>query len=93
MEEKAMTYTVVTMDRCSSCVAAKQLLSVCGIEYKEVDMFEGDGIETVRHLVKEAGSVPFRSLPQIFVHNEDGVTHIGGTDELKQYLKENEEGK
>jgi len=88
-----MTYTVVTMDGCSGCVAAKHLLSVCGIEYKEVDMFEGDGTEIVRHLVEEAGSVPFRSLPQIFVHDADGVTHIGGADELRQYLSDHAEGK
>ncbi len=71
-------YTVYSKNNCPSCAGAKQLLDSKGMGYTVVNCDEDP--EKLMYLVQKG----LRSVPQIF----QGDQHIGGFQELQQYLKE-----
>lgn len=68
---------VYTIDNCSYCAAAKNLLRERGLSFKEINI-DGDQ-DKIKELINKTGH---RTMPQIFI---DG-RFIGGFTELKANL-------
>lgn len=68
---------VYTMDNCSYCDAAKNLLKSKSLEFKEINITNDD--EKRFELVKKTNQ---RTMPQIFIDDQ----FIGGYTELKSHL-------
>ena len=71
-------YTLYTRQEppCSYCIEAKELLSVYGKDFYEVDISEPG----VKEMFAERG---FRTVPQVFKEDR----HIGGCSALRQELE------
>lgn len=70
-------FKIYSKKNCLACDQAKSLLDSQGHGYEVVDVMTSPTAQT---LFREKG---FRSVPQIFVDGE----HLGGFNELQQYLK------
>lgn len=80
------SYVVLGTSTCGYCTAAKDLLESRGLQYQYRDMTElnKEDYETL----SDIAGVPFRTVPQIFVqNNQDGTKYIGGFTDLKESLK------
>lgn len=76
-------FTIYSTADCSYCKAAKSLLASRHQTYEELDVMEN--AEAYEFFLEQR----FRTVPQIY-HN--GV-HIGGFDDLKDYMeRDNHEG-
>ena len=71
--------TIYTKDYCPYCKAAKSTLEHKGWEYEEIDVADNEGA-----LAEMLQRSQRRTVPQIFF----GDTHIGGYDDLEQYLSD-----
>ena len=69
--------TIYTRNGCEFCFEAKKLLTEKGLDYEEHVLNEDYSIKT---LVAVSGGT---TVPQVFMNGE----RIGGSDELKSYLK------
>lgn len=65
---------IYTSPLCGFCHAAKRLLTQKGVEFNEIDVWEGPARKP--EMIQRANGG--RTVPQIFV----GETHVGGCDEL-----------
>jgi glutaredoxin-like protein len=73
---KPMDVTVFTREGCEYCVRAKGMLNDAGIQYEELVLNRDYTEATIR-------AVSGRStVPQVFINGE----HIGGSEELEQYM-------
>lgn len=72
------TFTVYHKEYCPYCKSAKRLLSSLGWEYEEIDVTSNPGAFT--EMVARSGR---RTVPQIF----HGNIHIGGSDDLQNYVQ------
>lgn len=73
------SFTVYYKEYCPYCKAAKRLLDDLGWVYEEIDVATDIGAFT--EMVARSGR---RTVPQIFY----GDTHIGGSDDLREYVKQ-----
>lgn len=71
-------FKIYSKKNCVACDQAKSLLTSLGHGYEVVDVMTSPTAQT---LFREKG---FRSVPQVYFASE----HIGGFNELQQYLKE-----
>ncbi|TPH15564.1 glutaredoxin 3 [Litorilituus lipolyticus] len=69
--------TIYHKDYCPYCKAAKRLLFIQGIEYKEIEV-SNDAL-AFKDMVKKSGR---KTVPQIFI----GDVHLGGFDDLQARL-------
>lgn len=65
---------VYTTDYCPYCVRAKQLLTVKGVDFNEIDV-SGDDNARIELVQKAQGR---RTVPQIFINDKP----IGGFDDM-----------
>jgi len=72
--------TVFTRNGCPHCARAKGLLRDAGIEFEELRLNREYTDQTLRAVAAAT------SVPQVFIGGE----HIGGADELEQWLSKNE---
>lgn len=80
-----MEFILFTKPDCIWCKKSKELLNSSKLYFEEYIYPEDFKKE---HLIKQLG-LPENSkitLPQIFLKNEVGVTHIGGYKELEKYV-------
>jgi glutaredoxin 3 len=77
--------TIWTINNCSYCSRAKNLLEKYSIKFEERNL--SDGVWANEQLLEDAPGV--RTMPQIFI---DGK-HIGGFDDLDAYMFLNFEDK
>ena len=70
--------TIYTKSGCPNCVTAKNLLKTLNIEYKEIDIENGDRFANFVANYPEA-----RQMPQIFI----GDQRVGGLAGLQAALK------
>jgi|TARA_B100001750_G_C15018179_1_gene355655 glutaredoxin 3 len=69
-----MKVVMITGQFCGYCEAAKHLLSVRGVEYKEISAHEDEGMKIMtEHNLK--------TVPQIFINDE----LIGGYNDLQKW--------
>ena len=78
MTEEAVVYT---KDLCPYCNMAKDLLKKKNIKFKEINLISSPN--TVEEMLKKSHGR--KTVPQIFLGNK----HIGGYDNLCEYLKTN----
>jgi glutaredoxin-like protein len=76
--QKPLDVTVFTREGCEFCVRAKGLLNDAGIEFEELVLNQDYSESTLRAIA----AVP--TVPQVFING----THVGGSDELVDYLKQ-----
>lgn len=69
-------FIIISKPGCGHCTRAKAMLATRGLEYIEDLRDTEEAIEAF----KDAG---YRTFPQVF---EDGI-HIGGADDLEEYLE------
>lgn len=64
---------------CPYCVRAKKLLEEKGFQYKEIDVIKNPDLFS-----KIKSEYNVRTVPQIFIADEDGnyIYHIAGSDKL-----------
>ena len=72
--------TVFTRNGCPHCARAKGLLRDAGIEFEELRLNREYTDQTLRAVAAAT------SVPQVFIGGE----HVGGADELEQWLSKNE---
>ena len=77
---KPLDVTVFTREGCPYCVRAKGMLHDAGVQFDEL-VLNRDYSEVTLRAVAGASMVP-----QVFINGE----HIGGSDDLEQYLGEHE---
>jgi len=75
--KKPAAISVISRPGCPFCIKAKEMLSEHGMDFEEITLGTDASLRSVRAMT---GS---ETVPQIFV---DGK-HIGGSEELKDYLK------
>ena len=69
---------VYSTQYCPWCQRAKGLLNQRGIEFEEIDVTEDRELQ--KEMIEQSGR---QTVPQIFFGDE----HIGGYDDLVEYLK------
>lgn len=72
--------TVYHKGYCPYCRGARQMLEAAGLKYTAIDVT--DDKVAFAEMVARSGR---RTVPQIFF----GEQHIGGFDDLQQYVREN----
>lgn len=77
---KPLDVTVFSREGCGYCVRAKGMLRDAGIEFDELVLNRDFSETTIRAVSGKT------SVPQVFVNGE----HIGGSEELEQYLAKKE---
>ncbi|AXN57800.1 glutaredoxin protein [Serratia phage vB_SmaM-Kashira] len=78
-----MSYIVFGKENCPYCVRAKNLLELGGFEYRYLDVGkDGHAFQTMLDWVTDATGTGPKSVPQIFVDEDDTMTYIGGHDDL-----------
>ena len=75
-------YVIYSKDGCPWCVKAKNLLELCGLEYKELKINQDYSREDLKSLLPE--NTPL-TVPQIFAYNK----LIGGYKDLETYVEDN----
>jgi glutaredoxin len=80
-----MKYIVLGGQHCGYCTQAKNLLERKELDYEYRDMMEVNPKEMTR-LTDIAGIPQFRTVPQIFVVDEEKWCYVGGYTELNQTL-------
>jgi glutaredoxin len=80
-----MKYIVLGGQHCGYCTQAKNLLERKELDYEYRDMMEVNPKEMTR-LTDIAGIPQFRTVPQIFVVEEEKWCYVGGYTELNQTL-------
>ena len=78
-------FVLISRDNCSFCSMAKELIYLYNQNYREYNVESGSS-KWVLSLLNKAG---YKTVPQIYA--PDGK-HIGGYEELIEYLKENNVG-
>ena len=70
-------------DGCVNCEKSKLLCQMQSLDFH----YHTVGADiSVDELHAKVGT-PVRSLPQIFVHRGDAITHVGGYEELRLHLQ------
>lgn len=72
-------YVIITRDQCNFCDDAKALMKGKGIQYVEYNI-QSDSSRWLLSLLKRSS---ITTVPQVF--NDKG-THVGGYNDLKEYL-------
>ena len=72
-------YVIITRDQCNFCDDAKALMKAKGVQYVEYNI-QSDSSKWLLSLLKRSS---ITTVPQVF--NDNG-THIGGYNDLKEYL-------
>lgn len=80
-----MKYIVLGGQHCGYCTQAKNLLERKELDYEYRDMMEVNPKEMTR-LTDIAGIPQFRTVPQIFVVDEEKWCYVGGYTELNHTL-------
>lgn len=78
--EKPMDVAIMTRDGCEYCVRAKGMLNDAGIHYEELVLNRDYTEGAIRAMSGKS------TVPQVFINGE----HIGGSEELEQYLTKQE---
>lgn len=85
-------FTVYSKPNCTYCDQAKALLEQKGLEFEIIMLDVGQPKDAgVSYILREQVLQLFptaRTMPQVTVTGADGVTHIGGFSELRQYLSQ-----
>ena len=68
---------------CVNCDKTRMLCQIQSLPFQYLTVGEDITAEALQEQVGQ----PVRSLPQIFVHREDAITHVGGYEELRQHLQ------
>lgn len=71
-----MKVSIYGSDNCGFCTKAKQFCEDSGIEY---DYYLVPEDEKLIEWFKECG---FKTVPQIFLHKDAHLVHVGGYEEL-----------
>lgn len=66
--------TIYTRPGCGFCARAKGLLDGKGVEYREIDIWSGPGLQD--EMARRANGRT--TVPQVFI----GERHVGGCDDL-----------
>ena len=72
--------SIITRSGCLFCARAKSLLAEHGLDYDEISLGTHAATRSVRAITGRD------TVPQVFINSE----HIGGTEELEQYLAHKE---
>ena len=80
--EKPAAVSIITRPGCPFCARAKSLLADHGVDYDEISLGTHAAARSVRAITGRD------TVPQVFINSE----HIGGTEDLEQYLARNEGG-
>ena len=85
MSKKLQFIMAVKSAGCSYCEAAKKFLAREGYEFSALDVANKDDYEVIHDLFQEAREPVMRSVPMIFVRNDQGkLDLVGGFDELSE---------
>jgi glutaredoxin-like protein len=76
---KPAAVSIITRPGCPFCARAKGLLAEHGVDYDEISLGTHAATRSVRAITGRD------TVPQVFINSE----HIGGTEELEQYLVRN----
>ncbi len=77
-----MEIIIYGKDNCPNCDRTRMLCQIQSIPFQ----YHSVGTDiSVAELQARVGQ-PVRSLPQIFIQQAAGLTHVGGYDELRQQL-------
>lgn len=79
-ELRSRTLSIYTLDTCSFCKRAKDILDKAGVKYEEYRLQNGD--ERLRWVVEKSGGR--KVFPQLFVDD----LHLGGFYELKRHFQD-----
>jgi glutaredoxin-like protein len=79
---KPAAVSIITRPGCPFCAQAKNLLAEHGVDYDEISLGTHAATRSVRAITGRD------TVPQVFINSE----HIGGTEELEQYLANHEHG-
>lgn len=71
-------FTVYQKDYCPYCKKAKRMLDALGVQYTQVDV-ASDPVAFAEMVARSKR----RTVPQVFIDD----THIGGSDDLENYLR------
>lgn len=77
--EKPLTISMITRPGCPFCTKAKNMLAERNMAFEEIVLGKDASLRSVRAMTGQ------ETVPQIFVEG----THIGGSEELETFLKEN----
>ena len=77
-------FTIITKDNCPWCDKAEKLIISKGQGGVFIHYLDNPAI---KHLMKKAG---LKTVPQIWVDTPDGVTYIGGYEDLVNWFETHE---
>lgn len=75
-------YIIYSKDGCPWCEKAKDLLKLCGLDFKELKINQDYSREELQALLPENTAL---TVPQIFAYNK----RIGGFKDLQTYVEDN----
>lgn len=85
-----MRFTIYGKDNCSFCKRAVNLCKRKGLEYtyiKLVELNEGkQDTEITKEVLESILGVPVKTVPQVVLHGNEGDSHIGGYDDLTDFI-------
>jgi len=83
-ETKRMEVTIYGKAGCTNCDKTRMLCQIQSLPFQYLMVGQDISAEALQELVGQ----PVRSLPQIFLRNDEGTTYIGGYDDLRAHLRQ-----
>lgn len=77
-----MEVIIYGKDGCTNCDKTRMLCQIQSIPFQYLSVGSDISVDALQAKVGQ----PVRSLPQIFIQEAAGLTHIGGYDELRSQL-------
>lgn len=79
-----MKFIIISKRDCPYCVEAKSLLNKNALNYTNYNLEEAP---IIRNLMRDLG---YTTVPQVWIRPHEGykAIHIGGYDELRDYINE-----
>ncbi|MBV2162729.1 glutaredoxin domain-containing protein [Comamonas nitrativorans] len=69
---------------CTNCDKTRMLCQIQSLPFQYLTVGEDISAEALQEQVGQ----PVRSLPQIFLRNDEGTTYVGGYDDLRTHLRQ-----
>lgn len=77
-------YYIYSTPGCSACKNAAALLEAKNLDHQVVDLLSIDIAEQSK--LQSVAGRPFRTVPQIFLSQDDDLIYVGGFDNLKEFV-------
>ena len=79
-----MEYKIYGTVGCGYCIQAKALLTSKEKNWTYIDLMDVNPEE--QKLLQEIAGTTFRTVPQVFISDDEDLTYVGGYKELKELL-------